>query len=206
MDITVEYWVVESFQVPVFLGVMFMKTHKFTVDLHSKQFWTKTESSATPLQLKRNKQIDALTMVDCRSQGDGVTPEADGCSGDKDFQHAYSTRKLVDEDYATIVELTAGKTTSEVKAKVANLVSELRDVFACSDSQVGARNRVYHNIDTGKTPPSKLPPHGVSAAKLPAVQHEMLDMLSRGIIQYSQSRYSAPMWCSRKKLAPTAFV
>ena len=88
VETTVEYLVAQSIQVVVILGLMFIRTHKFPVDLHSKQFWTGTESSANALRMRGNKQIDALKMVDCQSQRAGITSEADACTGDKDFQKA----------------------------------------------------------------------------------------------------------------------
>ena len=55
VDATMEYLVAESFQVPAVLGLMFMTTHKCSLDLHSKQFLTGTESSVITPQLKGNK-------------------------------------------------------------------------------------------------------------------------------------------------------
>ena len=126
-------------------------------------------------------------MVDCRRQQAGVTSEADGCTGDKNFKQAWFTGKLVDENYTTIVDLTAGEITKDVKAKLTALVSEFRDVFALTESELAATIQVYHHIDTEGMPPVKLPSHRVSPAKQPLVQHEVQDMLRRGIIQHSQN-------------------
>ena len=155
-DTTVEYLVAQSIQVLAILRQVFMTTHKWTVDFQSRKFWTGTESRVSPPQLKENKQIDALTVLDSRSQEFGVTAEADGCTtDDKVFQQACSTGKLVDKDYAINVDLTAGERTNELKAKLVDLLNEFRDVFASTDSELGATNQVYHQIDTGEIPPVK---------------------------------------------------
>ena len=118
VDTKVEFFNVQSIQDRVILGLMFMKTIKGTVGLHSKHFWTGMETSATPLQLKGKKQIDASTKVDCRSERAGVTPEAEICTGDKGFQQACFTRELVDEDCEMIVDLTAAEIKNEVEDKL----------------------------------------------------------------------------------------
>ena len=92
-------------------------------------------------------------MVDCRSQRARLTSEADGCRGDKGFQQACPTGKLVNEDYATIVALTAGEIKNEVKAELMDLVSRFRDVFTLTNLKLVATNQVYHDIDAGKTAP-----------------------------------------------------
>ena len=60
--------------------------------------------------------------MDSRNQRAGVTLEADGWTGDKDSQRPGSTGKLMDEDYATIVDLTSGEIKNDIKAKLTDLV------------------------------------------------------------------------------------
>ena len=91
---------------------------------------------------QKNKQFNALTMVDYWSQRTGVTSDADGFTGDKfSSQGTYPKRMFVDEDNATIVDLIARKMTTEVKTKLTDLVSESRDIFALSESELGQRIR-----------------------------------------------------------------
>ena len=57
-----------------------MTTHNCSVDLHSYQFWTGTESSATPLKLKGSWHMDALTVAKTEVDLEGDELQAqDGC-------------------------------------------------------------------------------------------------------------------------------
>ena len=69
-------------------------------------------------------------MVDCRRQRAGDASEVDGCTGDKDFKQVCPTEKLVNKGYATFADLTAREKLNEVKAKLMDLLSDFRDIFA----------------------------------------------------------------------------
>ena len=143
--------------------------------------------------------------MDCRSQQAGVSSEEDGCTGEKCFQQACSTGKLVDEDYATFVDMTAAEITNEVKAELTDFVSDFRDVLALTDLELVAKNQVYHHIDVGETAPIRLLPHWVPPAKLPSAQSEVQDMLRRGMTQHPQNTYSAPIVMVPRKDASNRF-
>ncbi|MEL7181406.1 MAG: reverse transcriptase domain-containing protein, partial [Pseudomonadota bacterium] len=103
------------------------------------------------------------------------------------------------DDTTLIVGLTSGAIAGPAKDTLEDIVRDFRDVFAVRDSELGATNQVYHHINTGDSRPIKLPPHRVAPGKLPDVKAEVQDMLQRGIIQPSNSPYSAPIVMVRKK-------
>ena len=208
VDTTVRYLVAEAIEVPVILGLGFMTTHNCSVDLHSYQFWTGTESSATPLKLKGSWHMDALTVakteVDWKEMSfkhktDVVPDGAENLSTKQNDVTAAKEQSTEPDDTNLIVELTSGAIAGSAKDTLGAIVREFRDVFAVRDSELGATNQVYHHINTGDSRPIKLPPHRVAPGKLPDVKSEVQDMLQRGIIQPSNSPYSAPIVMVRKK-------
>ena len=101
-------------------------------------------------------------------------------------------------DNTHIVELTSGNIAGSARCNLEDIIREFRDVFAVRDSELGAANQVYHHINAGDSRPIKLPPHKVATGKLRDVKAEVQDMLQRGIIQQSNSPYSAPIVMVRK--------
>ena len=98
-----------------------------------------------------------------------------------------------------ILALSAENVTGSERGILKALVTEYRDVFALSDDELGCTDVTEHRIETGDSDPIKIPPHRISPAKLPIVQQEVEDMLKRGVIQHSNSPYSAPIVLARKK-------
>ena len=213
VDTTVEYLVAEANEVPLILGLGFMTTHNCSVDLHSHQFWTGTESSAPPLKWKGSWHMDTLTVaktevdwnsVSLKHKTDVGPDGAEKRSTKEDDVSATQKQSEKPDDTTHIVKLTSGNIAGSAKDNLEDIVREFRDVLAVRDSELGATNQVYHHINTGDSRPIKLLPHRVAPGKLPDVKAEVQDMLQRGIIQPSNSPYSAPIAMVRKKTCQTA--
>ena len=105
----------------------------------------------------------------------------------------------LEQDVEKILALSAENVTGREREVLAALVTEYRDVFALNDDELGCTDVAEHHIETGDSDPIKIPPHRIAPAKLPIVQQEVEDMLKRGVIQHSNSPYSAPIVLARKK-------
>ena len=184
-----------------------MTTHNCSVNLHSHQFWRRTESSSAPLKLKGSWHMDALTVtktevdwkpLSLKHKTDGGPDGAEKRSTKQDDVSAMQKQSEEPDDPTRIVELTSGIIASSARGNLEDIVREFRDVFAVRDSERGATNQVYHHINTGDSRPIKLPPHRVAPGKLSDVKGEVQDMLQRGIIQPCNSPYSAPIVMVRK--------
>ena len=105
----------------------------------------------------------------------------------------------LEQDVEKILALSAENVTGPEREVLKALVTEYRDVFALNDDELGCTDVTEHHIETGDSDPIKIPPHRISPAKLPIVQQEVEDMLKRGVIQHSNSPYSAPIVLAKKK-------
>ena len=105
----------------------------------------------------------------------------------------------LEQDVEKILALSAENVTGPEREVLKALVTEYRDVFALNDDELGCTDVTEHHIETGDNDPIKIPPHRISPAKLPIVQQEVEDMLKRGVIQHSNSPYSAPIVLAKKK-------
>ena len=136
----VKYLVAEAIEVPVIVGLGFMTTHNSSVDLHSHQFWTGTESSATPLKLKGSWHMDALTVakteVDWKlfslKHKTDVGPDgAEKRSSKQEDVSATQEQSEEPDDITHIVELTSGIIAGSARGNLEDIIREFRDVFAC---------------------------------------------------------------------------
>ena len=105
----------------------------------------------------------------------------------------------LEQDVEKILALSAENVTGPEREVLKALVTEYRDVFALNDDELGCTDVTEHHIETGDSDPIKIPPHRISPAKLPIVQQEVEDMLKRGVVQHSNSPYSAPFVLAKKK-------
>ena len=78
-------------------------------------------------------------------------------------------------------------------------MGEFRDVFALTNDELGCTNVVEHRIETGDSPPIKIPPRRAGLPKVQIIREEVNAMLEQGIIRPSQSPYSFPVVLVKKK-------
>lgn len=86
--------------------------------------------------------------------------------------------------------------TSEQQHELQGLLKEFADVM---QNQPGRTDVAEHTIDTGAARPVKLPPYRLPHAHRETVQREIEEMLEAGIIEPSQSEWSAPIVLVKKK-------
>ncbi|KAL5503556.1 hypothetical protein EMCRGX_G010521 [Ephydatia muelleri] len=119
-----------------------------------------------------------------------------------------SNRHVGHSECAHLIELMLQNTehlSSYHKSQGVALLQEFEDVIAKSDDDLGQTSLSFHTIDTGDNQPIRQ-----HARRLPFHQHkevsELVDsMLSRGIIESSDSPWASPVVLVRKKDGKTRF-
>ncbi|XP_062599620.1 uncharacterized protein LOC134261188 [Saccostrea cucullata] len=76
---------------------------------------------------------------------------------------------------------------------------EYTNLFAKCDKDLGRTGIVKHRIDTGDSHPIKISPRRVPAHLTDEVDQQLNDMLERGVIEPSNSPWSAPIVLAKKK-------
>ena len=76
---------------------------------------------------------------------------------------------------------------------------EIGHLSIVMQNQPGCTDVAEHTIDTGAARPVKLPPYRLPHAHRETVQREIEEMLEAGIIEPSQSEWSAPIVLVKKK-------
>lgn len=76
---------------------------------------------------------------------------------------------------------------------------EYTNLFAKSDSDLRRTDIVRHKIDTGTNPPVQIPPRRVPTHLTKEIDKHLDDMLERGVIEQSNSPWSAPVVLVKKK-------
>ncbi|KAL1915429.1 uncharacterized protein VTP21DRAFT_6887 [Calcarisporiella thermophila] len=88
--------------------------------------------------------------------------------------------------------------TDEQKEKVVNLLWENRHAFAYNN-RVGFTDVVSMRIDTRNAEPISLPPYRASPRERKAIEDQIIELESQGIIRDSHSPWAAPVVLVRKK-------
>jgi len=87
----------------------------------------------------------------------------------------------------------------EDKEMLAQLLCENADIFSAPDEPLGRTDRVTHRIDTGSSPPLRLPYRRLPLSKKQALEDEVDKMLGEGIIRPSDSPWASPVVMVTKK-------
>lgn len=88
---------------------------------------------------------------------------------------------------------------STQRSELLALLRDFRSSFDCAQPSLGRTTSVTHHIDTGSHAPLRQRPYRVSAAERRIINEQVDDMLTRGVIQPSQSPWSSPVVLVRKK-------
>lgn len=94
---------------------------------------------------------------------------------------------------ADMLDKSSEKLTDVQKAAVFDLVSEFRYIFVGPGEQLGRKNLVEHQIDTGNFEPFRLPLRRVPIMQREIVEREIESMLQNDIIEPSDSPYASPV-------------
>ena len=89
--------------------------------------------------------------------------------------------------------------TEEERALLAQVLCENADVFSAPGRPLGRTDRVTHRIDTGSSPPIRLPYRRLPLSKKQALEEEVDKMLEEGIITPSESPWASPVVMVTKK-------
>jgi hypothetical protein len=73
------------------------------------------------------------------------------------------------------------------------LILDYQDIFVGENGQLGRTGLTTHKIDTGNAKPIKLPARRVPLAKKQTIEDEVDKMLEQGVIEPSDSPWSAPV-------------
>ena len=114
------------------------------------------------------------------------------------FLEVPQTVKLPDH-LQTILENTSSKLTETKKQKLAATLLKYEDTFIEPDGELGQTDVVEHEIETGDHKPIKIPPRRVPIFKRQQVDEELEKMLAQGIVEPSDSPWSAPICLVKKK-------
>ena len=106
---------------------------------------------------------------------------------------------ILPEHLRPLIQNTSDRLNPTEKDKLRTLIGQYQDIFMQSNGQLGQTHIVQHEIKTGDTNPIKLPPRRIPIFKRQAVDQEIDKMLEQGIIEPSDSPWSAPICLVKKK-------
>ena len=89
--------------------------------------------------------------------------------------------------------------TDKEKDELAQLLCDNADIFSAPNEPLGRTDRVTHRIDTGSSPPLRLPYRRLPLSKKQALEDEVDKMLDEGIIRPSDSPWASPVVMVTKK-------
>lgn len=107
--------------------------------------------------------------------------------------------KKLRPDLVDMLKKTANHLTRKQKREAHTLLYEYTNLFAKSNSDLGCIDIVRHKIDTGTNRPVKIPPRRVPTHLTKEIDKHLDDMLERGVIEPSNSPWSAPVVLLKKK-------
>ena len=103
------------------------------------------------------------------------------------------------EHLEPLIQNASSELTCEEKQRLRQLIIQYQDIFMQPDGKLGQTHIVEHEINTGNHKPIKLPPRRIPIFKRNAVDQELDKMLADGIIEPSDSPWSAPICLVKKK-------
>ncbi|MCG7874778.1 MAG: retropepsin-like aspartic protease, partial [Candidatus Thiodiazotropha endolucinida] len=98
-----------------------------------------------------------------------------------------------------LLQNASNKLTAAEKQKLSEVLMQFQDIFATPDGTLGQTNLVEHDIETRDNRPIKIPPRSIPIFKRDQVDEELQKMLDQGIVEPSDSPWSAPICLLKKK-------
>ena len=116
---------------------------------------------------------------------------------------------IVEEDSEQIpsfseISIGQGLSDSE-RIQVTDLLNNHKDLFVGADGKLGQTSVVKHKINTGESPPIRLPPRRLPLTKREQIKEELDKMLQAGVIKPSNSEWASPVVLVPKKDGSTRF-
>ena len=97
------------------------------------------------------------------------------------------------------LDLSQAKLTDGQRKEMRKLLDRFRDIFACSNNDLGCYPDVEHSIDTGDSPPVHQRPYRIPASQQAEVARQFEEMLGAGVVEPSESPWSSPIVLVAKK-------
>jgi hypothetical protein len=104
-----------------------------------------------------------------------------------------------EEDIEALLPSTNATTAPQLRERLKALIFRCSNAFAWRDSQLGRTKLLCHEINTGDSPPIRVPPRRIPAALVPEVTKMLDEMLRNNVIQQSNSPWAAPVVLVKKK-------
>ena len=139
-----------------------------------------------PVKVNQNSSIGKLENVDHIYH-----PEH------KELENVNST--VLPQHLERLLQNASTKLTAEEKHRLEHLVIDYQDVFMLPDRKLGQTHTIEHEINTGSHQPIKLAPRRIPIFKRKLVDQEIDKMIEDGIIEPSDSPWSAPIFLVKKK-------
>ena len=98
-----------------------------------------------------------------------------------------------------LIENASTKLSIDEKQKLSDLLIQYQDIFIPPDGTLGHTDLVEHEIETGDHNSIKIPPRRILIFKRNQVDEELEKILAQGIVEHSDSPWSAPICFVKKK-------
>ncbi|KAK3105891.1 hypothetical protein FSP39_008017 [Pinctada imbricata] len=129
----------------------------------------------------------------------GVVSAVQEVCQDRTLQGKTTENKELPEHLKVLTENLSDKLSDTQKQEVANLLINFQDVFKHPDGKLGQTDQVMHEIDTGDAKPIKLPLRRFPQVQKEVIEKELGKMIEQGVVEPSDSPWSANVCLARKK-------
>ena len=120
-------------------------------------------------------------------------------SGQSHSSTNLSSSKKLPKHLHIRIENASPKLSVDEKEKLSDLLIQYQDIFIPPDGTLGHTDLVEHEIETGDHKSIKIPPRRIPILKRNQVNEELEKMLAQGIVEPSDSPWSAPICLVKKK-------
>ena len=121
------------------------------------------------------------------------------CTGDKVKTMNSSCQHKLPDHLQVLLENSSKKLSATEKQQLSELLIKYEDIFIKPDGVLGQTDLVEHDIETGDSKPIKIPPRRIPIFKRNQVDEELEKMIAQGIVEPSDSPWSAPICLVKKK-------
>lgn len=150
--------------------------------------------TSTPVTIYRNTTLGAFyPSLGVMATIELEEPSKSGSSIAEDEKESKNTAEQVP------IQCDNTSMTTEQQSALQKLINEHRDVFALNPEELGCTSLVKHHIDTENNPPIRRPPYRTSPEQRQRIDTHVQEMLERGIIEPSNSAWSAPVVLVKKR-------
>ncbi|MBV2113416.1 MAG: hypothetical protein KUF82_20885, partial [Candidatus Thiodiazotropha sp. (ex Ctena orbiculata)] len=120
-------------------------------------------------------------------------------SGQSELRNENRPPQELPEHLRVITDNASDRLTMKEKQKLSDLLSQYQEIFMAPDGLLGQTDLVEHEIETENHRPIKIPPRRIPIFKRDQVDQELNKMLAQGIVEPSDSPWSAPICLVKKK-------